>query len=158
MIRILDLFIISILFITCKQEYLFDVEKKMENGIWTYQDQKGFQFSIEDTTALYNLYLTLSAADSFATENLYVKLWTDFPDGKRLEYLKSISVFDNSGKMIGKKSGHTATQQFLLQEKAFFNQIGNHQITIEQFMRADSIHGVSSVGLIIEKSKEKRSR
>ena len=104
-----------------------------------------------------NIHLSLSAVDSFATENIYIKLWTAFPDGKQLEYIKSIPVFDNEGKILGDKSGQTYTQQVVLQENAFFNQVGSYQITIEQFMRTDSLSGISSVGLIVEKSKEKRS-
>lgn len=157
MIRILCLSILLLSFLACKQEYLFNSKDKIDNGIWTYQDLKRFQFSIQDTSALYNIHLTLSAADSFATENIYIKLWTVFPDGKQLEYIKSIPIFDNEGKIIGDKSGQTYTQQIILQENAFFNQMGSYQITIEQFMRTDSLPGISSVGLIIEKSKEKRS-
>ena len=157
MIRILCLSILPLSFFGFKQEYLFNSKDKIENSIWTYQDLKRFQFSIQDTSALYNIHLSLSAVDSFATENIYIKLWTAFPDGKQLEYIKSIPVFDNEGKILGDKSGQTYTQQVVLQENAFFNQVGSYQITIEQFMRTDSLSGISSVGLIVEKSKEKRS-
>lgn len=156
MIRLLIITTVSFLFITCKQEILFDSKKEINGGIWTYQNKIDFQFTIEDTTALYNLYLNLSAADSFASENIYLKLWTSFPDGKRLEYVKSFGVFDNEGKIIGDQSGETSTQNILLQENAFFNQSGNYQIVVEQFMRSDSIRGISSVGLTVEKSKIKR--
>jgi hypothetical protein len=40
----------------------------------------------------------------------------------------------------------------LLQDNAYFNRPGEYVITLEQFMRSDSLAGMKAVGLVIEKT------
>ena len=144
------------LLVGCGPSYFFEQKKDIPNGVWTWRDSLDFVFEIKDTTAIYNLYLDVKAKDSYPNENIYLKLFTGFPDGHRLEYTRSFNVFDTKGALIGKRSGSAATQQFVLQENAFFSTPGSYKITVQQFLRLDSIEGIESIGLAVQKTEQKR--
>ncbi len=138
----------------CGPAYIYQSEKEIAQAVWTYRDSVVFEFEIQDTAKLYNLFLDLAAQPSFATENLYVRLRTTFPDGKRLALPKSFDVFDKQGKIMGSSSSSGAHKQhIMLQENTFFNQLGKYRIVVEQFMRQDSVAGIAAIGLAVERSK-----
>lgn len=141
---------------SCGPNYIYQQEKQMENGVWTYRDSAVFEFDVQDTAFLYNLYFNLAAREEFPYENLYVYLHTVFPDGKRMGKSHSFEVFDRQGKILGTSSGDVRKQHIMLQENTFFNQKGKYRIVVEQYMRQDSLPNVVSVGLDIEQKKEKK--
>lgn len=150
------LFLFALLLAACDSGYSFKEKKDIPNGQWTYQDTLDFRFTIEDTSATYNIYLDFEHADTFSTQNLYVRLYTKFPDGARLSKQRSFDLFDLQGAPHGQCSGHTCRLHVLLQENAFFNLPGEYVITLEQFTRRDPLPGIYAIGLAVEPSKGKR--
>jgi gliding motility-associated lipoprotein GldH len=153
--RVLLLFI-ALSIAACNDKYLFEAEKKIPDAHWSYMDTLDFKLPITDTAQLYNLYIKFSHADTFPNQNIYLKLHTRFPDGKRVSRIRSFDIFDTQGKATGKCSGGTCETQVLLQNKLYFNQLGEHLITLEQYTRSNPIEGLISVGIMLEKTKEKR--
>ncbi|MCC6461891.1 MAG: gliding motility lipoprotein GldH [Saprospiraceae bacterium] len=135
---------------SCGKSYFFQEKKEIAQGLWAYGDTAAFRFAIADTSHTYNLYLDFEYADTFATQNIYVRLHTVFPDGKRLSKQRSFDFFDAQGTPQGKCSSHTCTYQILLQENAFFDQPGQYFIGLEQFTRRDPLPGIRALGLTIE--------
>lgn len=128
----------------------------MEAGQWNYRDTLDFRFTVTDTTQLYNLFADFEYVDTFPTQNIYLKLHTQFPDGRRMSRVRSFDLFDVQGNATGKSSGHTCNTRILLQDNAFFNLPGEYKITLEQFTRFDPLPGVNMAGLAVEKTGETR--
>ena len=147
---------LSIVFSACGPGYFYKSDKKIPGGIWLYRDTVDFSFNITDTASLYNLYLDTEYRDTFPNQNIYLKLYTRFPDGKRFSKPYAFDLFDALGAAKGKCSGHDCNLHTILQENAFFNQPGQYTITVEQFMRRDSVAGIRSVGLSVEKTVRKK--
>ncbi|MCB0525238.1 MAG: gliding motility lipoprotein GldH, partial [Saprospiraceae bacterium] len=42
---------------SCGDNYLFNEEKEIANGSWSYQDTLNYTISVGDTSQLYNLYV-----------------------------------------------------------------------------------------------------
>lgn len=139
----------------CGPNYLFEDEKKIANGQWAYSDTLDFKFTVTDTTALYNILVDFVYADSFPNQNIYVKFYTRFPDGRRLNKPLSFDFFDPIGNPAGKCSGGDCRAQIPIQENAFFEKTGEYVITLEQFGRKDPLPGLKSVGLAVEKIGKK---
>lgn len=137
--------------LSCQNNFVIEEKKSIPGGQWMYRDTLDFQFNISDTAALYNLYVDFEHAADFPNQNLYVRLHTRFPDGKRLSKPRSFDLFSSEGKPTGKCSGDDCTLRAMLQENTYFNQPGEYLITIEQYMRQDSLPGIKAVGLAIEK-------
>jgi len=158
LIRFNLFFFIGLCCLSCGPDYLFTEEKKIDAGQWAYRDTMDFKFTVADTAQFYNLFADFEYADTFPLQNVYLRLHTLFPDGKRLSRVRSFDLFDAQGNSTGKCSGHTCNTRFALQEKAFFNLPGTYVITLEQFTRRDPLPGVSMAGLSVEKTGEARGK
>lgn len=139
----------------CGPSYLFEEKKTIPNGLWTYTDTLNFKFTVKDTAALYNIHVDFVYADSFPNQNIYVKFYTLFPDGKRLNKPLSFDFFDPIGNPAGKCSGGVCGAQIPIQQNAFFEKAGEYTITLEQFGRQNPLPGLQSVGLVVEKAGKK---
>lgn len=140
----------------CNKNSFFEKNIEIEKAQWAYSDTLNYQFSITDTLETYNLYIDFTYADTFLSQNVYIKLHTQFPDGDRLSKQKSFDLFDVQGQPLGKCSGHTCRLRTLLQEKAFFNRVGDYTITLEQYNRETPLPGISAVGIMIEATGVRR--
>jgi len=139
----------------CGPEYLFEAKKTIPNGQWAYSDTLDFKFTVSDTSALYNIHVDFEYADSFPSQNIYVKFYTRFPDGKRLSKPLSFDLFDPIGNPSGKCSGGSCSAQIPIQQNAFFEKAGEYTITLEQFGRQDPLPGLKTIGLAVEKAGKK---
>lgn len=143
-------------FTSCdNKNYIINESQPVEAGAWTYADTKTYDFTISDTSKVYNIYLSLSHADTYAYQNLYLKLHTIFPSGKTLEQAISFELADKYGKWYG-DCGSTCELQVDLQKGAYFNEIGKHTIMLEQFMRKDPIEGINGLALIVQETNLER--
>ncbi len=155
LIAILSVFLFQT---SCDNKYYFQKNIDIPGAQWAYSDTLSYQFDITDTLETYNLYLNLEYADTFSNQNIYIKLHTVFPDGKRLSKQKSFDLFDVQGQPQGQCSGRKCEMQTLLQEKAFFNHPGTYEIILEQYTRQDPLPGIFSVGLALEPTGVKRDK
>jgi gliding motility-associated lipoprotein GldH len=149
--------IIACLSTACnKEEILFEKEYPCQNGTWQHKDTLDFAFDIADTMALYDIVLTVKHRTDYAYQNIYTQIFTKFPAGERTKQLVNIDLADNTGKWNGTGSGKTREYDVDIQQNAFFNQAGKHVITLEQFMRTESLAGIESVALRLVDKQVKR--
>ena len=151
----ISLTFIAVSLSACGPDYLFEAEKTIPNSQWAYRDTLDFKFTVTDTTALYNIHVDFAYADSFPSQNIYIKFYTRFPDGKRLSKPLSFDLFDPNGNAAGKCSGGICKTQIPIQQNAFFEKAGDYTITLEQFGRQDPLPGLKTIGLTVEKAGKK---
>lgn len=152
-----NILIATIVFLSaCNSGSYYQKKIELPDSKWAYSDTLAFQFSMPDTAGIYNIYVDIEHADTFSTQNVYMKLYTLFPDGKRLSKIKSFDLFDQQGKPIGACSGGKCRLHATLQEKAFFNSPGAYEITLEQYTREDPLPGIFSIGLTIESAGQRQ--
>lgn len=140
----------------CEPEYLYRDQKEIPDGQWYYRDTLNFSFQVEDTTALYDLTVEFTHADSFREQNIYVMFYTRFPNGKRLKKALSFDLFDAEGNPAGRYWMGKCHAVIPIQRNAYFNEVGKYLITIEQYGRRDPISGIQSIGLNVQKTGEKK--
>ena len=141
------LLLIGLSFQSCSESNIADINVDIPESSWKYANAVKFPFEVSDTSQKFNLNLEVVHTDSFRYENVYVKIHTLMPDGKKLDQILSLELAGKNGVWQGKKSGKEITAGIRLQEKAKFNQLGKYLITIEQFMRYEPILGISSLRL-----------
>jgi gliding motility-associated lipoprotein GldH len=149
------LFIGLVAALGCGPSYSFEQTHQLKPTGWAYADSVNFDFEITDTTRLYNLHLSLGAADTFPSQNVYLMLSTRFPNGMHQQVARSFDIFNDKGEPMGKCSGGNCIRQLMLQENTFFNQVGRYRITVGQHSRQEPLRGMSSVGIAIEPQKPK---
>lgn len=142
---------------SCSQPTLVNKQYQIPEEGWTYSDTLGWTFDVTDTLQIYNILLTVEHDRDFAYQNCYVKFYTLFPGGESIDQIVSLDMQSPSGKWYGTCGNETCFFSIPIQENAFFNQIGQHQIRMEQYMRQDSLSGIHSVTLAVEAAPNKRS-
>jgi gliding motility-associated lipoprotein GldH len=140
----------------CSKPYAWQEKQDIAESGWLKTDLKSFSYEAKDSTSIYNLYLTLEHSNEYAWDNIYLKVNTVFPDKNKQEQVLNFTLADKTGKWVGEKSGGAYHAEFVLQEGFYFNQAGSYKFEIEPYMRMDTLLNISSVGLKLEQSKEKR--
>ncbi len=135
---------------------VFEKKLNVPGENWTYQDTLKFDYSIEDTTKVYGLFLEVEHSTDFGFQNLYVQMHTRFPSGKTEKQMVSLELSGKSGIWNGDCGGGTCVVEIPLQVKTVFKERGAYQLAVEQFMRQSLLPGVESMTLKIREVKEKR--
>lgn len=150
------LLITSLLLTACGPNYLYEQDYDIPGGEWTYADPLEFNFEIDDTYSIYNLWLEIEHGTEYNFQNLYTKIHTQFPSGEALEESLSLELADKLGRWYGDCNSNTCTLMIPVQKGAFFDQPGQYQITLEQFMRQDPTRGIRRIGFIVERTEATR--
>jgi gliding motility-associated lipoprotein GldH len=143
---------------SCGPDYLYEERKQLPATGWVYTDTLDFAFEVQDTNRLYNMYLDFDFDRGFGNQNVYLRLSTRFPDGKRVQAIRSFNFFDDQGVPYGECSDAKCKGRSILQEKAFFNQSGKYTLTIEQYTRTDALSGISALGVAIERTEDFKTK
>lgn len=141
-----------------KEKIVFEKEYPIQDSAWTYADSLSFAFNIADTSALYDIVVHIKHRSDYGFQNLYTRINTTFPTGNRRSQVLNFDLADNTGKWNGKKDGDYRDFEVKIQENAFFNQTGQHIITLEQLMRKESLVGFKNIGLEVIEKQEKRKK
>ena len=88
----------------------------------------------------------------YASENAYILIGTQFPDGKYSKSQLSLEFADKTGQWRGACSGNACTLHIALQEGAFFNKTGKYVFSVQQFMRADTIKNIESISFKVSEA------
>lgn len=139
----------SILF-ACGTAYFFEKAKVFDDNTWTYEQPLVCDFIIEDTTRTYNLYLDIIHLTNYPAQNLYTKIKTTYPSGRTVKSQISLELANKLGEWQGNCSGERCELRVVLQEQTYFKELGEHQLTFEQYTRTDSLKGVESVAFLME--------
>jgi len=154
----LSFFVLTLFFAihltSCGPNYLYQQSYPIASETWTYSDTLNFDFPIQDTITRYNLLAEVIHSPDFPTQNMYILISTRFPDGKRLQMPLSLEMADKLGQWYGDCSSEKCTLQIPLQTNAFFNQMGDYQITMQQYTRTESLEGIMNVGFMVQEVKE----
>ncbi|MBK6947489.1 MAG: gliding motility lipoprotein GldH [Haliscomenobacter sp.] len=149
-------FFLAFLASACGPRYLLKETRQLEGETWSYADSLSFQAAIRDTARIYDISLLVKHQTSFHFQNLYLRIHTGFPDGKKLTQVLSLELANKAGKWQGACRGDHCTLEVPIQLNAFFNQTGVHTFTLEQYMRADDLPGISALGIRIKEAGSRK--
>lgn len=142
---------------SCGPDYIYEQEIEISDGNWFYEDTLNFEVEITDTLEIYNLYLDINHSTDYATQNIYILIYTKFPSGERIKERVNIDFADKTGQWYGECNSSGCNLRVNIQQGAFFNALGKHLFTIEQFMRTNPLPGINSAAFRIENTGQKRT-
>lgn len=151
--------ILSMSLFSCdSRDIVFEKSIEIKNSQWTYADSLLYTFPVKDTSKIYNILLDISHAKNYAFQNIYLKIHTRFPSGKRLQNQVNIDLAEPSGKWTGDCGRNSCELEIPIQQDAYFNETGNYTITIEQYLRKDTLSGIEAVGVLLEDTGKIRGK
>ena len=139
---------VAILLSACGPEVVYEHDVPLP-GAWAYADSVSFDYDIADTSRAYDLRLSLKHTDAFATQNLYTRFVTVYPDGRRQSEPLSLELADAYGRWLGDCRGADCTLEIPLQDSTRFPVPGRYGLVVHQYMRTEAVDGVRGLGLRI---------
>ncbi len=140
----------------CDHSRLYEKNTDFKQRYWIVSEKPTFDFDILDTESKYNMYITLRNESDYTYSNIYFTYYLNDSTGTELEKkLTSALLFDKkTGRPFGDSGlGYIYEHQFPLLESYKFKHPGKYSIRYEQFMRTDTLRGILSVGLRVEKAE-----
>ena len=141
---------LSLLWLGCQRDVVYDETRDLPNHAWSYADSLRFEFDIADTTKVYSIGLDLTHAGDYAYQNLYVRIHTYLASGEVKKQVVSLELATKAGTWNGECGSNWCEIEIPIQPKARFKSPGHYAITVEQFMRDTTLAGIKSLGLKVK--------
>lgn len=137
---------------SCDDKRVFEEYADFDQKFWLADSTPNFQFDIDDTEKTYNLYLNIRNTNTYPYHNLYVKYVLQDSSGNNIkeELVNKTLYNEKTGEPYGSGLGDIYSHQFLLAENLTFNESGMYRVTLQQYMRQDTLSGIVSAGVRLE--------
>lgn len=130
-------------------------EKLELDGVWEYDENLTSTISVTDTLSNYDLALKMNHSSEFYFQNIYVRIETIFPDGKKISEPLSLQLAKSKGQWNGKCGGESCEILFSLQDNFKFKNLGDHRFSIGQFSRDEKLKGINEIELMLFETASK---
>jgi len=138
---------------SCVKNDVYFLYKSVDELGWHKDSVCRYDVIIEDTSALYNVYINIRNNKNYPYQNLWLFLENQNPDSSIVKDSVECYLADQRGKWLGSGMGSIIEMPILYQQQVKFNQKGMYQFRIVQGMRDDVLQGISDVGVRVEKLK-----
>jgi gliding motility-associated lipoprotein GldH len=130
-----------------------DQNMEIENQNWTYNNKVRSDFTVDNPTVAYNLYLNLRVTPNYRYSNIFVLVHQTGPDKKTETTRYEFKLATPEGEWLGQGTGNLYSYQVTFKTSYKFPTQGKYHIEIEQNMRDNPLHNVSDAGLRVEKAQ-----
>ena len=143
---LLVLFILS----SCTTIDLYEKTVPVPGHSWQNSFRPTFDFTIKDTTAVYQLYLVLRHNEKYNYNNIYINLYIKAPGKDSVIKVQKDLSLANSENWKATGMDDVYEHRIELGDKEPLK-AGEYKFTLEQIMREDPLQNVFDVGLRVEK-------
>lgn len=140
---------------SCDPNRVFEDNIDIPEFNWDTKNKLLFDVTIEDTTALHNLYVNVRHASHYQYANLYVFITIKFPNGKIAKDTLECRLADEEGQWAGEGMGDIWDNQILWKPNVKFPAPGKYTFEYEQAMREEQVQFIMDMGLRVEKAEAK---
>lgn len=131
----------------------FEKTEMIQGQKWYYKEVPSFTFSISDTTARYNVYITLRHTDQYNYNNIWLKLGVKSPaDSTVYQNVNLILAEDAKGWEGSGMNDIFEVRKLISKGPVSFPRSGEYIFTIAQIMRENPLENIMNVGLRVEKA------
>ncbi|PWT70199.1 MAG: hypothetical protein C5B59_21070 [Bacteroidetes bacterium] len=148
-------FLLSLLLTSCDLNTgVFEKNVAIPGHQWESSFKPEITFDVQDTTALYNVYLVLRHTDAYNFNNIWIRATVQEPgsaEAKNQQY--DLALATNQSGWLGTAMDDIYETRLLIQPQTKFRKTGEYHFTIEQLMREDPLKNVLNAGIRVEKIK-----
>jgi len=145
--KISGLFIgVICLTLSCDSGRIYEENIAVENNVWMKDDIKTFQFEITDTMSALDLYVNIRTTTDYQYSNLYLFLYSDYPNGYTDKDTLEFILAQQDGKWLGESSGTVVENQILISRGGRFPATGTYTFKMEHAMRENELTEIIDVG------------
>jgi gliding motility-associated lipoprotein GldH len=148
--------LLSVLLISCDRNRIFEKECVKQNDKWVYSDTAVFDFEINDTLSFCNILLSLKNTNKYPYNNIWFFITTKFPDNHIICDTIDYILQNPRGEWFGIELGNVYGRYLPYRLNRPFPMKGRYKITVNQAMRTDTLEGIKTIGLRIEKNNKQK--
>ena len=148
------LFSLLVTLVSCDRSVVFEENLRIKNATWDRNEKAFFEFEINDSSAIYDLYLNFRHGGDYPYQNIYLFIESRSSSGQIAKDTAQMILADNKGRWMGKGIGDIFDYQFRFKRGPLFPEKGRYYFEIEQAMREESLDNVTDIGIAIKKVKE----
>lgn len=140
---------------SCEQEQVFFQKYlSLPKDGWKHQDTITYEFDSQDSLAKYDFNLTLRNQTSYPYANIFLFVYTEFPNDKSALDTLNFLLADPSGKWYGETSGTLVESTVTFKSKTSIPYNGHYKMHVIQGMREETLFDVNDIGLKIIQHKK----
>jgi gliding motility-associated lipoprotein GldH len=140
--------------LACEDHLVYRNKHQLPHHVWPVTAVQRFDFYITDPRQAYKIILLVDNRLTYPYQNLFIACGLKGSEGELLQtLLKDCQLFESkTGKPLGKGWRRTKKHEFILLPAYQFQQPGNYQLELTQFMRADELIGIEAIGIQVSKA------
>lgn len=119
----------------------------------SWDDTLSFEFSINDTIQLYDLFLEVDHTLDVLHQNYYFKVRTAVDEEMIQEQIVSLELADAKGYWLGNCSGDECVRTIPFLINTRFEKEGRYKVELQPYARDSIIKGINSFSLGIKASE-----
>jgi len=150
-------FIASVLFgfmtVSCDSNFVYEDNTPLGLEQWSMDSSYNFNFPINDTVSLHNMYINIRNSGSYKYQNLLLYIDFKLPNNQTIIDTVNCILSDSKGKWLGSGWGSLWSSQIPYKMHVRFPSQGAYSIQITHAMRDEKLKAISDIGIRIEKSK-----
>lgn len=137
--------------VSCQTDTLVDQTVSMSENGWLQKNKVEIPFEIRDTTKSYDLNVAIRQSNDYPYYNLYFIPKIMNSDGFVIKRAFAEAFFYDAktGKPKGTGLGDMYSHSYPIFKGLRFSRVGKYKISLEQFMRTDTLKGIVSAGASI---------
>lgn len=149
--RIAVLLLSSLLCVACTRGVVWSEFNDVPPIGWDKDSAVTFTFRVTDTIQPYNVLLHVRHGDNYPYQNMWLFLNSTDPQGVERSDTIEFYLADERGRWLGNgRNGHV-TMPVLYEQNYLFPDTGTYSLSVRHGMRTEALHGVSQIGLEIQK-------
>ncbi len=143
--------IMSLIGFSCQERQpVYQDTQEIAGGDWYWSDTIDFRINIDDLDTLYDLSLLIEHTDLHPYENLYLRILTEYPDGKVSIDETNFDLADEIGQWYAKCQGSQCKVAAELQSAFRFRQAGSYRFAVTPHLRTNPLRSISAIGLMLD--------
>ena len=136
----------------CDDKLAFEESAPLDNARWSADRAVQFEFDMEDTVVLHNLYVTIRNGEEYPYSNLYLFVELEFPNGKSATDTLDCPLADAAGNWNGSGLGDIYDHRILYRPRIQFPISGHYRVSIRQAMREEELPVIYDVGFRVARA------
>ncbi len=143
-------FALCAIFTSCDNNKVYEEYVEIENYTWNMSKPISFEFEVNDTASLHNVYINIRHANQYPYSNLWLFINSWSPAGaKSVDTLECV-LADERGKWQGDGLGDIWDAQILWKQNVRFATPGKYHVEYNQGMRVENLVGIMDMGIRVE--------
>lgn len=145
--------LITVAYSSCSTVDVFEKNAVIPQSEWSRSFKPAVDLTITDTTAFYNIYITLRHTYAYKYNNIWLNLQYTLPGDTLKQQKVDVLLADNQkGEWLGSGMDDIFEVRRLITPKPFrFTKAGDCNFVIEQIMRDNPLKNVMNAGIRVEK-------